>query len=168
MSQSIVITLACYGTLEIVGVNYYYIIKTRTRYGVTPQTLSHPAWKPLLSTRTQLVMSLYSAWNELTILGWKTERLVGSLAATVHHGLHCRRQSSDQLTTLPSSVVGTTVKKKKVPYGRGFCRLCCPTRRGVVCACLSTWSDGHGSVPALAWLLTRPRPKYRIWAIWMG
>jgi len=37
MSQSIVMTLACYGTLEIVGVNYYFIIKTRTRYGVTPQ-----------------------------------------------------------------------------------------------------------------------------------
>jgi len=41
---------------------------------------------------------------------------VGSLAATVHHGLHCRRQPSDQRTTLPSGMVGTTMKKKKVPF----------------------------------------------------
>jgi len=41
---------------------------------------------------------------------------VGSLAATVHHGLHCQRQSSDQRTTLPSGMVSTTMKKKKEPF----------------------------------------------------
>jgi len=45
---------------------------------------------------------------------------VGSLAATVHHGLHCRRQSSDQRTTLPSGIVGTTMRKKEPFMGVDF------------------------------------------------
>jgi len=66
MSQSIVMTVACYGTLEIVSVNYYYYYyyydhhhhhQNQDEIWSNTTTSSHPAWKPLQSTRTQLVMS---------------------------------------------------------------------------------------------------------------